>query len=99
RTYNLNKGVRVSRTDDTDLDDIAQVSGQSPELTAWLTENLGHPTREGLASPSDSDSLKGRLQHINVTYKQVAFTTLTRRIGPSPPDHDRGIRRLSRRKP
>ncbi|MQM02592.1 hypothetical protein Taro_035364, partial [Colocasia esculenta] len=33
-------------SDDTDLDGTTQVPGQSPELTAWLTENLGHPTRE-----------------------------------------------------
>ncbi|MQM21440.1 hypothetical protein Taro_054481 [Colocasia esculenta] len=46
RTYNLNTGVRVSRSDDTDLDGTTQVPGQSPELTAWLIENLGHPTRE-----------------------------------------------------
>ncbi|MQL94939.1 hypothetical protein Taro_027604, partial [Colocasia esculenta] len=50
RTYNSNKGVRVSRTDDTDLDGTTQVSRQSPELTAWLTENLGHPTRERATS-------------------------------------------------
>ncbi|MQM02019.1 hypothetical protein Taro_034783 [Colocasia esculenta] len=46
RTYNSDKGVRVSRSDNTDLDGTAQVPGQSPELTAWLTENLGHPTGE-----------------------------------------------------
>ncbi|MQL88270.1 hypothetical protein Taro_020829 [Colocasia esculenta] len=33
-------------SDDTDLDGTAQVPGQSPELTAWLTKNLGHPTGE-----------------------------------------------------
>ncbi|MQL88450.1 hypothetical protein Taro_021014, partial [Colocasia esculenta] len=38
--------VRVSRSDDTDLDGTTQVPGQSPELTAWLTKNLGHPTGE-----------------------------------------------------
>ncbi|MQL74036.1 hypothetical protein Taro_006399, partial [Colocasia esculenta] len=46
RTYNSNTRVRVSRSDDTDLDGTAQVPGQSPELTAWLTKNLGHPTGE-----------------------------------------------------
>ncbi|MQM19935.1 hypothetical protein Taro_052949 [Colocasia esculenta] len=46
QTYNSNTGVRVSRSDDTDLDGTTQVPGQSPELTAWLTENLGHPTGE-----------------------------------------------------
>ncbi|MQL69715.1 hypothetical protein Taro_001996 [Colocasia esculenta] len=45
-TYNSNTGVRVSRSDDTDLDGTTQVPGQSPELTAWLTKNLGHPTGE-----------------------------------------------------
>ncbi|MQL82246.1 hypothetical protein Taro_014731 [Colocasia esculenta] len=38
--------LRTTRSDDTDLDGTAQVPGQSPELTAWLTENLGHPTGE-----------------------------------------------------
>ncbi|MQL72846.1 hypothetical protein Taro_005185, partial [Colocasia esculenta] len=47
RTYNSNTGVRVSRSDDTDLDGTTQVPGQSPELTAWLTKNLGHLTGEG----------------------------------------------------
>ncbi|MQM10652.1 hypothetical protein Taro_043549 [Colocasia esculenta] len=47
-TYNSNTRVRVSRSDDTDLDSTAQVPGQSPELTAWLTKNLGHPTGEVL---------------------------------------------------
>ncbi|MQM19728.1 hypothetical protein Taro_052739, partial [Colocasia esculenta] len=46
RTYNSNTGVRVSRSDDTDLDGTTQVPGQSPELIAWLIENLGHPTGE-----------------------------------------------------
>ncbi|MQL85995.1 hypothetical protein Taro_018513, partial [Colocasia esculenta] len=46
RTYNSNTGVRVSRSDDTDLDGTTRVPGQSPELTAWLTKNLGHPTGE-----------------------------------------------------
>ncbi|MQL77347.1 hypothetical protein Taro_009753 [Colocasia esculenta] len=46
QTYNSSKGVRVSRSDDTDLDGTTQVPGQSPALTAWLTENLGHPTGE-----------------------------------------------------
>ncbi|MQL78129.1 hypothetical protein Taro_010560 [Colocasia esculenta] len=31
-------------SDDTDLDGTTQVPGQSPEVTAWLTKNLGHPT-------------------------------------------------------
>ncbi|MQM18669.1 hypothetical protein Taro_051663 [Colocasia esculenta] len=44
--YNSNTGVRVSRSDDTDLDGTTQVPRQSPELTAWLTKNLGHPTGE-----------------------------------------------------
>ncbi|MQL86443.1 hypothetical protein Taro_018977 [Colocasia esculenta] len=48
RMYNSNTGVRVSRSDDTDLDGTTQVSGQSPELTAWLTKNLGDPTGEYL---------------------------------------------------
>ncbi|MQM05253.1 hypothetical protein Taro_038062, partial [Colocasia esculenta] len=46
RTCNSNIGVRVSRLDDTNLDGTTQVPGQSPELTAWLTKNLGHPTGE-----------------------------------------------------
>ncbi|MQL92523.1 hypothetical protein Taro_025149, partial [Colocasia esculenta] len=46
RTYNSNTGVRVSRSDDTDLDGTTQVLGQSPELTTWLTKNLGHATGE-----------------------------------------------------
>ncbi|MQL88782.1 hypothetical protein Taro_021349 [Colocasia esculenta] len=46
RTCNSNTRVRVSRSDDTDLDGTTQVPGQSPELTAWLTKNLGHPTGE-----------------------------------------------------
>ncbi|MQL78008.1 hypothetical protein Taro_010411, partial [Colocasia esculenta] len=33
-------------SDDTDLNGTTQVPGQSPELTAWLTKNLGHPTGE-----------------------------------------------------
>ncbi|MQM05448.1 hypothetical protein Taro_038264 [Colocasia esculenta] len=33
-------------SDDTDLDGTTQVPGQSPELTAWLTKNLGHPAGE-----------------------------------------------------
>ncbi|MQM21685.1 hypothetical protein Taro_054728 [Colocasia esculenta] len=53
RTYNSSKGVRVSRTDDTDLDGTAQVPGQIPELTTRLTENLGHPTRESEALEKD----------------------------------------------
>ncbi|MQL68642.1 hypothetical protein Taro_000916 [Colocasia esculenta] len=39
-------GLGSLESDDTDLDGIAQVLGQSPELKAWLTENLGHPTGE-----------------------------------------------------
>ncbi|MQL82952.1 hypothetical protein Taro_015415 [Colocasia esculenta] len=46
RTYNSSKGVRVSMSDDTDLDGTTQVPRQSPELTTWLTENLWHPTGE-----------------------------------------------------
>ncbi|MQL74368.1 hypothetical protein Taro_006721, partial [Colocasia esculenta] len=46
RTYNSNTRVRVSRSDDTDLNGTTQVPGQGPELTAWLTKNLGHPTGE-----------------------------------------------------
>ncbi|MQL86053.1 hypothetical protein Taro_018580 [Colocasia esculenta] len=45
--YKSSTGVRVSRSDDTDLDSTTQVPGQSAELTAWLTKNLGHPTGEG----------------------------------------------------
>ncbi|MQL98200.1 hypothetical protein Taro_030907 [Colocasia esculenta] len=44
RTYNSNTRVKVSRSNDTDLDGTTQVPGQSPKLTAWLTKNLGHPT-------------------------------------------------------
>ncbi|MQL79954.1 hypothetical protein Taro_012395, partial [Colocasia esculenta] len=33
-------------SDDTDLDGTIRVPGQSPELTARLTENLGYPTGE-----------------------------------------------------
>ncbi|MQM13929.1 hypothetical protein Taro_046857 [Colocasia esculenta] len=51
RTYNSSKGVRVSRSDDTDLDGTTQVPGQSPELTAWLIKNLGHPTGEVGVNP------------------------------------------------
>ncbi|MQM04244.1 hypothetical protein Taro_037040 [Colocasia esculenta] len=42
--------LRTTRSDDTDLDGTTQVSGQSPELTAWLTKNLGHPTGESADS-------------------------------------------------
>ncbi|MQL89567.1 hypothetical protein Taro_022136 [Colocasia esculenta] len=41
-TWEMSGGM----SDDTDLDGTTQVPGQSPELTVWLTENLGHPTGE-----------------------------------------------------
>ncbi|MQL82489.1 hypothetical protein Taro_014947 [Colocasia esculenta] len=54
-------------SDDTDLDGTTQVSGQSPELTAWLTKNLGHPTGEsGPAAPQGSLS-------VTATARVVAF--------------------------
>ncbi|MQL94948.1 hypothetical protein Taro_027613, partial [Colocasia esculenta] len=59
RMYNSSKGVRVSRSDDTDLDGTTQVPGQSLELTAWLTENLGHPTGEAWTRHSATE------KHIN----------------------------------
>ncbi|MQM12486.1 hypothetical protein Taro_045403 [Colocasia esculenta] len=52
----LNTGVRVSRSDDTDLDGTTQVPGQSPELTAWLTKNLGHLTGEVGVNPYAANS-------------------------------------------
>ncbi|MQM03661.1 hypothetical protein Taro_036450, partial [Colocasia esculenta] len=50
-TYNSSNRVRVSRTDDTDLNG-AQVPGQtsSTNTRVWLTQNLGHPTEEVTAT-------------------------------------------------
>ncbi|MQM16446.1 hypothetical protein Taro_049404 [Colocasia esculenta] len=67
QTYNSNTGVRASKSDDTDLDGTTQVPGQSPELTAWLTENLGHPTGElkNLASIDVDAKIFGHQLHRN----------------------------------
>ncbi|MQL86723.1 hypothetical protein Taro_019267 [Colocasia esculenta] len=66
RTCNSNTGVRVSRSDDTDLDGTTQVPGQSPELAAWLTKNLGHPTGENLPqSPGSHRTLRELPQELH----------------------------------
>ncbi|MQM06981.1 hypothetical protein Taro_039814, partial [Colocasia esculenta] len=51
-------------SDDTDLDGTTQVPGQSPELTAWLTKNLGHPTEE--LSYNDPKELTGFVPYLRM---------------------------------
>ncbi|MQM05822.1 hypothetical protein Taro_038637 [Colocasia esculenta] len=82
--YNSSKGVRVFRSDDTDLDGTAQVLGQSPELTTWLTENLGHPTGE--MQYYNQKELKGI-----VPYLKTHLNLL------NPPDSYQTLRELLRR--
>ncbi|MQL69216.1 hypothetical protein Taro_001514 [Colocasia esculenta] len=48
-------GHQADRSDDTDLNGTAQVPGQSPKLTAWLTENLGHPTEEEFMAAGEQE--------------------------------------------
>ncbi|MQL73628.1 hypothetical protein Taro_005975, partial [Colocasia esculenta] len=85
RTYNSSKGVRVSRSDDTDLDGTTQVPGQSPELTAWLTENLGHPTGEG---PNTSLQRLNHVEKMIVRVLELAGTVMDELAGPSGPRKD-----------
>ncbi|MQM11942.1 hypothetical protein Taro_044852, partial [Colocasia esculenta] len=83
RTYNSNTGVRVSRSDDTDLDGTTQVPGQSPELTAWLTKNLGDPTGESCFN--DPNELTGFVPYLR-----------TRLNLPNSPGSHRTLRELPR---
>ncbi|MQL69288.1 hypothetical protein Taro_001616 [Colocasia esculenta] len=74
------------RSDDTDLDGTTQVPGQSPELTAWLTKNLGHPTGEVVTSYfNDPTELTGFVPYLR-----------TRLNLPKSPGSHRTLRELPR---
>ena len=67
----------MSRSDDTDHDGTTQVPGQSPELTAWLTQNLGHPTGE--VTTVGVYYLPRTQSHVLVTHKPRETTS---KLGP-----------------